>query len=199
MFAGAPKPTIIRKVTTVPAQPKPKPKPSSQPPKPAQPSSHGSPKRPNSATASRSDATPSKTIASHGRAEKIKNERNGHLTPPPLAASKRSNKRKAPSPSLVPEFDDSSEEEESEISGATPPQRKRVRHDTLEPDLKRQVRDAAAERHAEQSDRNTDRIVHGADLTWENAKEFKSAFVLGDGDEIPILGLQYPSKYAPER
>jgi len=191
MFAGAPKPTIIRKVSTVPAQPKPKPKSSSQPPKPVQTSSHSVPKRTSSATASKSNA-------SHGRAEKIKNERNGHLTPPPLASSKRSNKRKAPSPSLVPEFDDSSEEE-SEISSATPPVKKRVRHDTLEPDPKRQLRTVEAGDREKQNDKSADQIIHGADLTWGKTKEFKSAFVLGDGEEIPILSLQYPSKYAPER
>ena len=191
MFAGAPKPTIIRKVTTVPAQPKPKPKSSSQPPKPVQTSSQGVSKRTSNATASKSNA-------SHGRAEEIKNERNGHLTPPPLSASKRSNKRKAPSPSLVPEFDDSSEEE-SEISHATPPVQKRVRHDTLEPDPKRQLRPVDTGDRETQNDKSADRIIHGADLTWEKPKEFKSAFALGDGEEIPILGLQYPSRYAPER
>jgi hypothetical protein len=182
MFSGAKPPPIIRKkVTTVGAT---KPKSSSQTTKPAH-----TPKRFQNGTGS------SKSNALHARADRIKNERNGHLTPPPAATmGKRSNKRKAPSPSLAPEFDDSSSEE-SEISGATPPVRKRVRHDTLVPDLKRQVRDP----QWKEDEKDSGAIIHGADLTWEKTKEFKSAFVLDEGEEIPILGLQYPSKFKPER
>lgn len=187
MFSGAKPPPIIRKkVTTVAPS---KPKSSSQTPKSAQNPSIIIPKRPqNGAGLSRSNAP-------RARADKIKNERNGHLTPPPSATmGKRSNKRKAPSPSLAPEFDDSSSEE-SEISGATPPVRKRVRHDTLVPDLKRQVRDP----QWKEDERDGGAIIHGADLTWGKTKEFKSAFVLGEEEDIPIMGLQYPSKFAPER
>lgn len=178
MFSGAKPPPIIRKkVTTVGAT---KSKSSSQTP------SSNTPKR------FQNGAGSSKSNALHSRADKIKNERNGRLTPPTMG--KRSNKRKAPSPSLAPEFDDSSSEE-SEISGATPPVRKRVRHDTLVPDLKRQVRDP----QWKEDERDSGAIIHGADLTWGKTKEFKSALVLDEGEEIPILALQYPSKFKPER
>lgn len=204
MFAGAPKPQIIRKVVTVPAKPKPKSKSKSasqhsqQQTKAPQAASSGVNRQPHHGATSpspKSKPPEARYVRTGGIS---KNQSNGHLTPPPSAAAmaKRSNKRKAPSPARVifPEFDDSSEESEGSV--ATPPV-KRARHDILVPDLKRQVRDV--QESADEARNVGDSIIHGADLTWEKSKEFESAFVLAEGEQIPIVALRYPSKSSPER
>jgi hypothetical protein len=173
MFLGAKKPQIIRKVTAVPV--------------PA--SKDNIPERPPSKSKT-AQALPRDSRANTHTAKQ--SQQNGHLTPSPPVL-KRINKRKAPSPA-VQQFSSSSEDESDEKEDA--PIRKRTRHDTLVPDLKRQVRDTFEWEH---EDANKHSIIHGIDLTTGKAKEFKAVFTQDGRAEHATVELRYPSSCPPER
>jgi hypothetical protein len=115
-----------------------------------------------------------------------------------------SNKRKLPSPSLTPNFDSSSSEED-EADDAVKRKRARPspRNGTLEPDLKRQLCDEVA--LEEEAVRNDIRwpIIQGVDLTRGRlGKEYKEVFLDYDGKKEGVVGsikLSYPSRWGMER
>lgn len=113
-------------------------------------------------------------------------------------------KRKAQSPSVVPDFGSSSEDEETSEGGEAARKRARPspRHGTLEPDVKRHLLDDSAMREEQAEESESDaRMIHGTDLTFGKFKEYnKYLSRTGEDDgEAAIAELQYPSRCARER
>lgn len=133
-----------------------------------------------------------------------------HVSAPAVPTVKRTLiKRKAPTPATPLSSDSEGSDTEDFLDRELTP-RKRIRAShSLEPDLHRKIR-AAPLKAADGSDAPVRlRILHGADLVksdhWKDdsvqgyhaTKDFKPAF---EGlDEVPVVGLQYPSKSQPER
>jgi hypothetical protein len=124
---------------------------------------------------------------------------------PSLSPSRRSSgafKRKAPSPSAVPDFGSSSEDDES--SGETGEgSRKRMRpsprNSTLEPDMKRVALDENALKLDEEG-ATEQPIISGYDLTFGRIKEYSVYLASKESEEEVGIGeLQYPSKCGTER
>jgi hypothetical protein len=136
---------------------------------------------------------------------------------PSLSDSRRSSgnhKRKAPSPSVAPDFGSSSDDESDEETGEG--SRKRIRasprNGTLEPDMKRKVLDEDSLKWDEEA-AQLHEIIHGYDLTFGKFKEYTKCLAGKDSDErddqengsdqaeavAGIAELQYPSKCEKER
>ncbi|KAB2576346.1 Histone methylation DOT1 [Lasiodiplodia theobromae] len=133
-----------------------------------------------------------------------------HASAPAVPTVKRSlTKRKAPTPATPLSSDsEGSDGEDSLDRELTPRKRIRASH-SLEPDLQRKIRAAPLRRADGEEGPVKLRILHGYDLVktdhWKDdnvvgyhaTKDFKPAF---EGlSEVPVVGLQYPSKSQPER
>lgn len=206
MFGNVKKPTkpvVIRKVTVArPADPPAATGTAQRRPLPVQ-SKHSVPKSGVSKTQNGAE----KRAGSAGRLLTVNGRQDSKTASPspslsPSRKSSGAHKRKAPSPSVVPDFGSSSDDDES--SGETGEgSRKRMRpsprHGTTEPDMKREVLDERS-LEADDEDREQNAIVRGYDLTFGRYKEYHKYLASKESDaEVGIAELQYPSRSATER
>lgn len=170
---------VVRRVTV----------PVSNPKKPAQKPSQQAPVNRKASTPVQTNKAPAKPLNA-AKASLAKSTRPTHPRSSP-SARRPGGKRKASTPTVqFSSSDDDSDSSEEELL----PRKRAKTSSSLEPDLKRRIRDTADKAG---KDGATSRMIHGIDLTKGNSKDFKQVFA--DLEEIPVVELQYPSALGPER